>query len=363
MCKTKINNLDFVSDDVMAEYFKESYLITNKEIQDLWNFAKTEKQKLALKKLGFVRNKYEEKAGKLTFAERKVNFTSIERSFDALEERFLSEANKITQKEKKAFLADMKKLVKSKDYAGISKLKMTYDGALAKSYSNVMKDFFDIGKKTASDEMSVKAPATSKDISGLYRSQALVLEDKVSTEVSNVAKDEALYSINKGLSEAAILKQTEKALDDKLRKIINASSTQAIGGAFNTWRVTVFETYPDKIYAFQYTAVLDARTTNLCMSLNGRVVKATDPAFSAYQPPNHIRCRSMWVEILTDEFIKPKIEGIPTSITKNSRTGYTTFRDLKGVKPYKPKEAPTTKEQIIVRKGIIDAVKETIKNK
>ena len=31
-------------------------------------------------------------------------------------------------------------------------------------------------------------------------------------------------------------------------------------------------------------------------------MKATDPAFSAYQPPNHIRCRSMWVEILTAEF-------------------------------------------------------------
>ena len=96
-----------------------------------------------------------------------------------------------------------------------------------------MKDFFDIGKKTASDEMTVKAPTTSKDVSGLYRSQSLVLEDKISTEVTNVAKDEAMYSINKGLSEAAILAQTEKALDEKLRKIINASSTQAIGGAFN----------------------------------------------------------------------------------------------------------------------------------
>jgi len=363
MCKTTINKLAFVSDDIMAEYFKESYLITNKEIKDLWDSAKTEKQKLALKKLGFVRNKYEEKAGKLTFAERKVNFTSIERSFDSLEALFIKEATKLTEKEKKVFMADMTKLVKEKKYSEISKLKMTYKGALAKAYWNVMKDFFDIGKKTASDEMIVKAPATSKDITGLYRSQALVLEDKISTEVSNVAKDEALYSINKNLPEAVVLAQTEKALNQKLQKILNASTTQAIGGAFNTWRLTVFETYPEKIYAFQYTAVLDNRTTNLCISLNWRVVKATDPAFSAYQPPNHIKCRSMWVEILMDEFIKPKIEGIPKSITKNSRTGYTTFRDLKGVQPYTPKEAPTKAEQIIVRKGIIDAVKETIKNK
>ena len=71
----------------------------------------------------------------------------------------------------------------------------------------------------------------------------------------------------------------------------------------------------------------------------------------------------MWVEILKDEFIKPKIEGIPKSISKNSRTGYTTFRDLKGVQPYKPKEAPSKKERDIVRKGIIAEVTKVIENK
>lgn len=214
-----------------------------------------------------------------------------------------------------------------------------------------MKELFEIGKKTAADEMTVKVPATSKDVSGLYRAQALQMEEKVATEMAVVAKDEALYNVSKGLAVAATLDQVEKALDLKLTKIINASGTQAIGGAFNTGRVAVYETYPDKIYGFQYTAVLDRRTTNLCQSLNGRVIAKGDPDFYRLQPPNHPKCRSFWVEILNTEFIKPKISTIPASIPRS--TGYTTFQDLKKIQPYNPTANATLEELKDRREGVL----------
>ena len=95
------------------------------------------------------------------------------------------------------------------------------------------------------------------------------------------------------------------------------------------------------------------RTTNLCQSLNGRVIAKGDPDFYRLQPPNHPKCRSFWVEILNTEFIKPKISTIPASIPRNS-TGYTTFQDLKVIKPYQPKVAATIKEAKDKREGVLD---------
>ena len=80
------------------------------------------------------------------------------------------------------------------------------------------------------------------------------------------------------------------------------------------WRVNIFEMYPEKIYAMQYSAILDDRTTDRCLSLDGRIVKPWSVAFYEYSPPQHYNCRSVWVEILEDEEFKPSIWGIPASI-------------------------------------------------
>jgi hypothetical protein len=92
---------------------------------------------------------------------------------------------------------------------------------------------FETGKKTASDEMGVIAPNTDKDVQGLFRGQAMQMEDKIGNEMAVTAQSEALYNIAKGVSIDITMEQVEKALDIKLGKIILASGTQAIGGAFN----------------------------------------------------------------------------------------------------------------------------------
>lgn len=77
----------------------------------------------------------------------------------------MKEIDSINEAAKKEFMAAMKKAVKEKDYEGLAKLKFGKNGELSKPYALMMKNFFEIGKKTASDEMQVKVPATDKDIS------------------------------------------------------------------------------------------------------------------------------------------------------------------------------------------------------
>jgi SPP1 gp7 family putative phage head morphogenesis protein len=57
----------------------------------------------------------------------------------------------------------------------------------------------------------------------------------------------------------------------------------------------------DILWGFEYSAVLDDRTTDLCNSLNGVRKPKDDPFWSRFTPPNHWNCRSTAIEIFKDE--------------------------------------------------------------
>jgi len=94
-------------------------------------------------------------------------------------------------------LAEVRAAVQANDAAALQKIQAEFKGDLAKQYAGISKEIFETGKKTASDEMRVKVPATDKDVSGMYRAQAQHMENKIADDISNVAKDEAFYQIQK----------------------------------------------------------------------------------------------------------------------------------------------------------------------
>lgn len=333
-------------------YFAESAYITNDVIDALYAMCESDEDRQKVKAFWFIRNPYEDTAGLLTFAERKINLVNIERTFNQTEESFLAEVKKVTNQKKDEYMKKIEKSIMDKDFESLASLKPNIWWDIAKIYADNMKTVFEVGKKTASDELGVTSPETSKDVRWLYRAQAQQMEDKIANEMAITAQSEALYNIARGAVASYTLDMVQKAVDTKLSKIVVASGTQAMGGAFNTGRLAVFEKHRDMIYAFQYTAVLDRRTTNLCMSLNGRVIGPNDSDFYRLAPPNHTGCRSFWVEILKDEFIKPAIEWIPDSIPRN-RTGLTNFQDLQKIIPYKPKSAATPDEARIQREWVL----------
>jgi len=357
------NIIQLVTNQAAAAYFAESKMITNEIVAKLLDAAATPEDRQKLKALWFIQNAFSDN---LTFAERKVNLDSISRSFDAFEARFNAEVKSLADKEKKRILSEIKAALEANDMAALNDIAVNFKGDLAKEYALISKDIFETGKKTASDEMGVKVPATDKDVTGVYRAQASMSEKQIADDITNTAKNEAFYQLQKGVSTAVILKQIEKALDQKIDKLIRATTSAAIWGAFNTGRIAVFETNPEKIYAFQYTAIIDGRTTNLCKSLHGRVIARDDPDFYRLSPPLHIHCRSFWVEILDNEFIKPKISKIPASIPRD-RTGYTSFQDLQKVIPNEDlqaaNDAKTRAEKLIQQNGVYSSLLDELRMK
>ena len=69
----------------------------------------------------------------------------------------------------------------------------------------------------------------------------------------------------------------------------------AITDAVNTGRQSFFESDELKgfVLAFEYSAILDDRTSEICRSNDGRIRKD----WGNRQPPNHFRCRSVLVAV------------------------------------------------------------------
>jgi len=67
------------------------------------------------------------------------------------------------------------------------------------------------------------------------------------------------------------------------------------GKAINMGRLSLFGDPQLKgfVQAYEYSAILDDRTTDICEHLHGKILRD----FSHYQPPNHYQCRSLLVPV------------------------------------------------------------------
>ncbi len=85
-------------------------------------------------------------------------------------------------------------------------------------------------------------------------------------------------------------------------------------GAYNEGRREMYGNPDVKAYfpAYEYTAIMDGRTSDICMGLDGKVYLADDPVWNTIWPPNHFNCRSTVVTVNKYDFNQDMISEKPT---------------------------------------------------
>ncbi len=252
-----------------------------------------------LKKKGFHYNAYEWQAWRpLTFAERKVNLVWLKKTMSTLWDDLVSKLQKYWQK-----LIDWSLSKKDED-------------EMVDIVTAISKEAFEYWKKTASSEIWEKTPQTAKEIYDEMKKQSKKIIKKIVRDAKKKLKEEKKKA---EFSEWWIVNQ-----------ILNGLKTFFVIAAINTGRKSILEWYSDGIYAYQYSAILDSRTTDICKGLDWMVVKAWSSLFDEYSPPNHRNCRSIRVAIMEDEAFKPWItDSIETETDKPD------FEDYYGVEEFK----------------------------
>ena len=81
----------------------------------------------------------------------------------------------------------------------------------------------------------------------------------------------------------------------RLETIVRTNQTDG----YNRGRITQMKDPALKgfVVAYQFSAVLDERTTDICSFMDGKIIDPDDPSLSSFTPPLHFNCRSLLTSI------------------------------------------------------------------
>lgn len=84
-------------------------------------------------------------------------------------------------------------------------------------------------------------------------------------------------------------------------QMLSTAAILNISEAVNLGREEGFADIADQIGAYQWSAILDDKTCDICNSLDGTYFEPGDPALDELKPPIHPNCRCMLVAVLKEE--------------------------------------------------------------
>lgn len=250
----------------------------------------------------------------LTFAEKKVDFNGINTKTDSFETKLTSSGIKIITNSVDAYLKKLSKAVNDGDWSTVKSLSLGQGDR--RQYEKVLKttfkDSYEYGKHNSSREIGKSTPTTPVDTVRQIDLASNTVAVRQFNELTDDAKLVLNEALEKGESPAIALAAVDKKIRDAAVKLVNDTAAITVSGYINKGRNRTFEQYGDAIYAKQRSEILDNRTCNYCISLDGRVLERDDPF--TRNTIFHTGCRGMWVAVLKDEAELPKIEGLPDAL-------------------------------------------------
>ncbi|MDR6305890.1 hypothetical protein GGQ85_003616 [Nitrobacter vulgaris] len=277
----------------------------------------------------------------LTFAEGKVNFEGLQKKIDELEAQFDKETAALLHEARDAYMKAFARAAHAGDAQAIKDATLKVQNDLARIIKNASQSAFVYGKNNAANELGVDAPANPSAALKQIDIQAAAIADQQITEITSDSKNAYVESLNKGASTTQALAAADAAAAAAIDRVTRNASSILMAGHINYGRGVMFDREGDKVYALQRSELLDFKTCNYCLSIDGRVFEKSDPQFSRLGPV-HSNCRGINVAILTDEHELPKISGIPQSL--RSRIGETVNDVEQPKSPITKKNSPAREE-------------------
>jgi hypothetical protein len=200
--------------------------------------------------------------------------------------------------------------------------------------------------------MKVERPATPVLTTQLINARADQIAEDINNRINSDAKQLAVEGIGKGIATAALIGAIAANANEEAARSITSTTGSVVNSGINFGRGVVFEKFLTQIKAFQRSEIMDDKTCEICLSLDERIVKASDPMAS--MDLVHTNCRGIWVPIFQDEETTGSF-GIPKTI-ENS------FEKVGGVpvvNSFKQMKRPINK----VSSGAIEEIKKRISAK
>ena len=268
----------------------------------------------------------------LTQSEKRLDFERIKNRLDDLEQSALGQMLEVMEQIQEKVLGDVTRRFFKDGLANASevhKLKVPYLGSVARIFKGFGEQLLDAGSEDLMASVKRAEGFAAVNPGGLSLKQQISAFKAnwaaKSTGIATDIGDELARDVRNVLLKAMQNGETQAETTLKLKRLFEKWQVGSTvrGGAFNPWRLeTIIRTNftnayaqgrliasrdPDLkgfIQAYQYSAILDERTSDICDSLDGLVLPADDPMVDRIVPPNHFNCRGVLVEVVKGEDFK-----------------------------------------------------------
>lgn len=256
----------------------------------------------------------------LTQAEGKVNFAAIQNKFDNLDQDYAAATAPLWATIKADAIKKLRKLLEAKDYKALETFGFGYEDAYVAQIVKAMMDAYVFAKNGAADEIGRAIPANSTATKIAIQQKAKAVADKQYNDLEFQIRNLVTEAIRKNklsesvqLSVGDVLSEAGALMATYYTDNVLVGATAFIAQSINWGRADVFSTYKNSVQSYQYSAVLDRSTCEICADLDGTVVDEAEYASTQWQPPIHFNCRCIWVAIMNNEIEPPFITGFPDS--------------------------------------------------
>lgn len=251
-------------------------------------------------------------------AEKKQDFAKVNEDQLNTIETYSRQASATIASMQEALLETITKgrWIENKKLDKVADLELKYSDRLRMDIKTGMREMFNLGQKDAKFELKkeVKFAMDEEDIYDQVITNAPVLAStSIVDDLTKKVKVALNAGITQGLATSQIIKQIKQIFEPYNYSIDGALLETTIRTNFLTAYTQSKLAYfapavkSGDIFAYQYSAIMDDRTTELCASLNGKIFRADN--ISDIECPLHFNCRSTLIPILKDEIEEGKIFG------------------------------------------------------
>ncbi len=253
----------------------------------------------------------------LTPAEDKISLAAIEDKMNTQEDKFLKAMKPVFDKVTAQAVADVSPIIEAGDITKLDDLQLTGQDEYVQTMVDESLATYNAGKKITADDLETKIPATPKETKEYFKQTATSIADKQFSDLLFMIKQKVTAEFHKGqLSKHTFAVEDVTALllgdfEGFFESKIGITGSIIVSQAINRARDDVFDTAKEDISVYQYSAILDENTCELCEGLDGSVVNEVEYKASQFQPPEHQFCRCIWIAIMKDQQDIPEATGLP----------------------------------------------------
>lgn len=242
--------------------------------------------------------------------EKKINFKQMEKSLDKTEKRITGTLDGLGKEIYSDVIEQVRRkgLLKKFQPERLKEVQPRYlkkmETSFRLNFVDLFKESYSIAQKELFPNQPLKYKANvdllPQEFIDVIKAESFETVGDYATQIKKKTKNILMEGIKTGTPEGEVVKLLRDELQSTserwLSTVVRTKSTEV----FNKARRIYWETDPlakEVVTAYEFSAIMDDRTSDICSSLDGKIFNSSDAAMHRMEPPLHFNCRSVLVPV------------------------------------------------------------------